>query len=220
MEVIKTKGNQSGFDFYLKQDNKILKIVFGGNLDLYWNLIISKDISKYDEIEETFIITKENYFIYSLFEKLINDIKEANIFEPKEPKNEDDIFGNTTKEDCKRWNERLKTRYHYKELYNNLDDTITWRSDDEQYEYADRVKISKIEDNIVLEFTRPKLNKNTYGYRMSESISIRFRTSGSRYDEFFVPFMRMFNELQDYEPNEHQIHIEELNYNKKLTLHR
>mgnify|MGYP003306174090 CR=1 FL=1 len=137
-----------------------------------------------------------------------------------EPENEDDIFGNTTEEDCKRWNERLKTRYHYSELYNSFDNTITWRSDDEQYEYADRVKISKIEDNIVLEFTRPKTNKNTYGYRDFESVSIRFRTSGSRYDEFYIPFMRMFNKLQDYNPNEHQIHIEELNYHKKLTLHK
>ena len=73
------------------------------------------------------------------------------------------------------------------------------------------VKISKIEDNIVLEFIRPKTEKNTYGYRDFESVSIRFRTSGSRYDEFYIPLMRMFNKLQDYNPNEHQIHIEELN---------
>ena len=84
MEVVKRKGNQAGYDFYLKQDNKILKIVFGGNLDLYWNLIIKTDeINKYAKLEETFIITKENYFIYSLFEKLLEDIKTANIFEPK-----------------------------------------------------------------------------------------------------------------------------------------
>jgi len=220
MEVTKQIGNQSGYDFYLKQDNKTLKIVFGGNLDLYWNLILSNEKGKYDEIEETFVITKENYYLYSLFEKLINDIKEANIFEPKYPENEDDRFGITTEEECKLWNTRLKNRYFYDELYNSLDDTITWRSDDEQYDYADRVKLSKIDDNIVLEFTRPKINQNTYGFRMSESISIRFRTSGSRYDEFYVPFMRMFNKLQDYDPNNHQIHIEELNYNKKLTLHR
>ena len=52
MEVIKTIGNQSGYDFYLKEDNKILKIVFGGNLDLYWNLILSNEYGKYDEIKE------------------------------------------------------------------------------------------------------------------------------------------------------------------------
>lgn len=217
MEVIKKVGNQSGYDFYLKQDNKILKIVFGGNLDLYWNLILHEEKPKYDEITEKFIITKENYFIYSLFEKLMNDVKEANIYEPEEG---DDIFGNTTEEDCKRWNERLKNRYNYHELFDSNTETITWHSDDEEYSVADRVKINKVDDTFVLEFTRPNLTRDNFGYRMAGSVSIRFRNSGSRYDEFNIPFMRMYNTMQDYDPNYHQIHPEELNHQKKLTLHK
>ncbi len=38
MEVTRTKGMYSGYDYILKQDNKVLRIAFGGNLDLYWSL--------------------------------------------------------------------------------------------------------------------------------------------------------------------------------------
>ena len=218
MEVVKRKGNQSGYDFYLKQDNKILKIVFGGNL--YWNLIIKTDeINKYAKLEETFVITKENYFIYSLFEKLLKDIKTANIYEPKYPEDEYDRFGIITEEECKEWNDRLKKRYYYNELYDKVTHTITWHSDDFEYSIADVVKINKVDDTFVLKFTRPVLNRENNYFRLSDSISIRFRNSGSRYDEFNIPFMRMYNELQDYDPDDHQMHIEELNFGKKLTLH-
>ena len=50
------------------------------------------------------------------------------------------------------------------------------------------------------------------------SISIRFRNSGSLYDPFNMIFMRMFNKLQNYDPEYHQIHFEEINYAKKLSL--
>ena len=221
MEIVKRKGNQAGYDFYLKQDNKILKIVFGGNLDLYWNLIIQTDkITKYTKLEETFVITKENYFIYSLFEKLLNDIKTANIYEPTHPENKDDIFGRATEEKCNKWNNRLKKSYYYQELYDSVTNTISWHSDEEEYSAADVVKISKVDDTFVLKFTRPELNRENNYFRLSNSISIRFSNSGSRYDEFNIPFMRMYNELQDYDPNNHQIHLEELNFIKKLTLHK
>ena len=111
MKVIKEK-NYFDMDIILEEDDKYIRFSYGGNMDLYWS-IHTKD----SNVSKKFIITKENYFIYSLFERLINDIKEANIYEPKYPQNEDDIFGNTTEEDCKRWNERLKTRYHYSRYY-------------------------------------------------------------------------------------------------------
>ena len=53
---------------------------------------------------------------------------------------------------------------------------------------------------------------------MPGRICIRFRNSGSTYDPFNIIFMRMFNKLQEYIPEYHQIHIEEMNYSKKRTL--
>ena len=75
MEITRQYYEREGcYYFNLRQDNKILEITFGGNLDLYWSLRIIREHnldeimhSMYDEVKETFIITKENYFIYSLF---------------------------------------------------------------------------------------------------------------------------------------------------------
>lgn len=89
MEITKIKNQSSSYNFYFKEENKELGIIFGGNLDLYWTLIKKEKIAlkpseifKYNskEVKETFIITKDNYFIYSLFEELYNNIKECNIF--------------------------------------------------------------------------------------------------------------------------------------------
>ena len=46
------------------------------------------------------------------------------------------------------------------------------------------------------------------------------RNSGSRYSPHNIVFMRMFNELQEYYPEYHQIHMEEIEYQKKLQLKR
>lgn len=210
MEITKIKNQSSSYNFYFKEENKELGIIFGGNLDLYWNLIKKEkidlkpsEIFKYNskEVKETFIITKDNYFIYSLFEQLYNDIKECNIF------NKDNYLGDEI---------LYKERSNYKELFDGT--TIKWHSDEEPYEIADRVKIEKIEDTYVLEFIRPELTEDKFPFRMINSVSIRFRNSGSRYDPFNIIFMRMFNKLQEYNPEYHQIHIEELEYQKKLIL--
>ena len=90
--------------------------------------------------------------------------------------------------------------------------------DEEDYLIADRVSIEKIDDTYVLKFTRPELTEDKFSFRTIGNISIRFRNSGSRYDPFNIIFMRMFNKLQEYNPEYHQIHLEELSYQKKLTL--
>ena len=60
---------------YNKLDNKVLRIVFARNLDLYWtltNLDADKSLDNlYDEQYETFLITRENNHIYELFKKLV-----------------------------------------------------------------------------------------------------------------------------------------------------
>ena len=58
MEVTREKGMESGYDYILQEDNKILRIAFGSNLDLYWsltNLDEDKTLdSLYDEQYDTF----------------------------------------------------------------------------------------------------------------------------------------------------------------------
>lgn len=230
MEVTRQKvDNEEIYNFYLKQDNKILEIVFGGNLDLYWSLVNLESNDNYNDslnepLVETFTITKENYSIYSLFEELMNDVKEARIFEPIVYENDEEEMENTypfldlyrEEERCQRLNNELKRSTSYKSLYDGT--SITWHSDDENYDVADAVKITKVDDTFVLEFTRPPLTKDKFGFRLPGRVTIRFRNSGSMYNPFNLIFMRMYNKLQEYDPDHHQVDIEELIYPKKLTI--
>ncbi|MEG1149956.1 MAG: hypothetical protein RSE17_01545, partial [Bacilli bacterium] len=50
------------------------KISFAGNLDLYWSFYSFN----FNGDEKSFTITKENYFIYTLFLELYNNIKDCN----------------------------------------------------------------------------------------------------------------------------------------------
>ena len=51
-----------------------ITICFGGNLDLYW-IFQSSDVN----IDNKFMITKENYEVFNLFNILFDDIKNINI---------------------------------------------------------------------------------------------------------------------------------------------
>ena len=53
------RKTDSGYTINIFDDNKILTITFGGNLDLYWYLT-----SKEEMEVDTFEITKENYFLF------------------------------------------------------------------------------------------------------------------------------------------------------------
>lgn len=244
MEITRSKlTRENCYDFYLYDEDKILSIIFGGNLDLYWTLDIrntktDNEIKKlmYTEYSEIFTITKENYFIYSLFEDLYEDIKNARIFEKETRKinneevfildedlsidNVDDIdipIKIMTEEEIEERNNEYKERYFYKLLFDG--EKIEWHSDEEPYDIANIVIIRKVDDTIVLEFIRPELNKGkSFIFNMPGRISIRFRNSGSTYDPFNILFMKMFHKLQEYLPEYHQMHIEEINYTRKRTL--
>ena len=219
MEITRTKGRESGYDYTLTEDNKELRIIFGGNLDLYWSLS-SLDNDKtldnlYDEVYETFLITKENYQIYSLFKRLIDDIKLARVFEPIDEEMIEELDNTESiEEKYNRMNEDIKKSERYKKLYNGQE--IIWHSDDDYYEEADRVKISEVDDSILLEFYRPEQTLQTLGFKRPNTVSVRFRNSGSTYDPMNIVFMKMYQQLQNYNPDYHQIHIEEIIYQKTL----
>lgn len=232
MEVTREKGMQSGFDYILRDDKKILRIAFGSNLDLYWSLTNLEDTtldSLYDEQYETFLITKENHVIYELFKKLVEDIKLPRVYEPlkREDLTEEDLpdpeieeileelnHGESEEERCNHWNEELKTSERYRKLYDG--ENIRWHSDEDYYEVADRVMITELEDSILLEFYRPKTTFGTIGFRMPGTVTIRFRNSGSTYDPLNIVFMKMYRQLQEYNPDYHQVHFEEIEYQKRL----
>ena len=73
-------------------------------------------------------------------------------------------------------------------------------------------------DIFIIEFTTQEYIKGyDHDFNSPNYIPIRFRNSGSTYTPFNNVFMGMFNQLQEYDPNYHQIHIEEYLYQKKLV---
>lgn len=223
MKVIKEK-TAYGVSIVLKEGDTLVKFSYEGNLDLYWT-IYSKNK------EKEFIITKENYAVYYLFETLYQDIENINLYDNDyvpiylETEEEKQEYLEISKQQREREKElyRSQNYAHYNELFNPNTKTITWYSDETASEVANYLKIIKEDDIFRLEF---HLQQNIKGYdedfHSAYYTPIRFRNSGSRYDPFNVIFMKMYDELekvQDSNREGHQIHIEEYLYeeNKKLV---
>ena len=203
MKISKIK-NEFGLQIFIEEDNSCLSIFYGGNLDLYWSINSNKRTMENDPKTDSFIITKENYGLYSLFEKLYNDIKEINLFEDLE-------------EDKDRY--RLYNSSYYQELFDEKNNTITWYSDETAREVANYLQIKKEKERFIINFN---IQEYIEGYDRDFAslyyIPIRFRNSGSRYDPFNIIFMRMYErlkEIDDINDYGHQIHMEEYLYDKE-----
>lgn len=225
MKVTKEKS-EFGLNVFLKEEGKRLAFTFRGNGDLYWSINSVKDDKNEENNYEYFIITKENYAIYNLFEQLFYDIENINIYD------EEDIpFYIESEEEkqeylkrMKQENEEIKISYrlfnrsNYNELFNDNNKTITWYSDETTHEVANILKIKKDEDIFKIEFyIQPYVKGHDEDFHSLGYIPIRFRNSGSSYAPFNIIFMKMYNSMQEIDDvNDigHQIHIEEFIYNK------
>lgn len=200
VEINKTTDTDGYDRFKIITDTGSFDIMFGGNLDLYWSYWPEEDLEDWP-ISKNFTITKENYFLYQRIAELYMRIKEKRPY-PKIDKDEyspflDRSINNPEKED-----------YAYKKLFQ--DGVIKWYSDASPLEEASMVEIKKLEEVYTITFYQGKEEYNFKTY------SVRFRNSGSRYDPYNFTFMNMYNSLSEYDPNYHQIHIEEYMYSKKL----
>lgn len=214
MKVIKQE-NEFGTIISFQELDNIFEVSFCGNFDLYWTIH-----SKEENDHHNFIITKENYEVYKLFEELFDDIENIKIFD------EDFSFYTKTEEEIayEKNMYRLYNHSNYNELFDKENNTITWYSDETNHEVANILKIKKEEETFRIEFYIQSY-KNGYDrdFNSSHHIPIRFRNSGSSYDPFNTVFMRMYkkmNQLDDVNDFGHQMHIEEYLYNqktKKLT---
>lgn len=203
MLEIKRSINSHGYDvFDIMTDNGTFEISYENNLDLYWRYIYRDSI---DKVENTkiFKITKENYYLYSLFEKLYQAIKEKKPYK---------TFPNYIDEELR--NKKLKYYGRY-ELYKNR--TITWYSDDfAEFANASNFGITKENDYFLVTFVKSKI-EDFNGF-LFPTYSVRIRNSGSRFDPFNNTFMGMYQRLKDYNPEYHQIHIEEYLYKSKKRI--
>ena len=204
--------NGGYYRFTISTDEGKFYILYAGVLDVYWGYDCLHDIRKEPD-SKSFTITKENYYFYSLLEELYSDVKNCNIFQLDDIdtrfyKNTEEI--ETKRKDNARWNHNLKKyqKHDPHRLFQN--GAIKWHSDDFTYDAASFVRIAKKREKFLITFAKSQEEDHYQSY------SVRFRNSGSRYDPFNLLFMKMYNKLVDYDPNYHQIHIEEYLYQKKL----
>lgn len=195
--MIEIKCNKSGhgYDYFEINTNEgVFTISFENNLDSYWsfkpnvNFLDSKESYEVD-------ITKENYFLYQLFEELYNSVK-TGIIKTGRTYDDDGIIV-----------------AHQSEIdYLFVDNSIYYLSDDFIEEEASSFRITKYEDMFKILFT--KSHSDIY----FNSFAVRIRNSGCRYGYFNISFMNLYNKLVEYSKEEfYQMHIEEYAYMKKLN---
>lgn len=199
MEIQKVKNDENSYDIWLKKDGKELKIMYGGTLDLYLSVSNGDFISENENTIIDFDITKENYQIFKAFDELYKNIIAGK------------PFGNEATYEYGNYRDRWE--YH---LLVDKDKKITWISDDGPKELEDKFIFNKVDDDTY-RFTFVRNNKPIdCGIKSSTSIFVRIRNSGSTYSPYNCAFMLMFQKLQNLDPKYHQIHFEEIVYQKKL----
>lgn len=205
VKKIKNYKDERIYDFKIIQDDKELNILFDGNGDLYF--YVNKP--NYEEQNQivNFEITKENYELYDLFEKLYNTIINCEIYKINESdlefKDAEEIEEKQLMYD--EWNRELREYPPYNLIHDGI---ISWRHDDQIFEEANILNIHKEEDKYRLEFI---LNSK----EMSHYIDIRFRNSGSRYQPFNRPFMDLYRALQLYGIPDMEEDLKQKKYIKK-----
>ena len=189
MQEIERYKNTFDYDtFVITTDEGSFEILFAPNGDLYWRYVNTCNMLESPN-EQKLLITKENYFLYELFYKLYESIKNNMVYYDYD---QNDYFLTET---------------------NNLykDGKIVWYSDELHEEIASKLTIEKEDEIFKVIFEK---SKEWYD-GIPITYSIRFRNSGSRYRPFNISFMSMYNNLKKYNPENHQIHIEEYLYKQK-----
>ena len=179
-------NNAFGKRLKLTQNGNTFNILFGGNLDLYFQPDIDrmKLITNREPLE--FVISEEDGFLYDAFLNLYEKITKYIPLEEMDSKREREY-------------QKLKDSYRPFPLVH--DKVISWHSDEEDVDTSSILNISKTEDNqIKLEFIKNKPEDDLY-----LTYAIRFRNSGSTYDPFNFRFMELYNSLcnyyENYQPN-------------------
>ncbi len=216
----KDSDYNGGATISLKRDGfKELRILFGGNLDLYFNLINFEN-------DPTFYIGIDNYALYQIFDTLYHDIMNGNV--TSENYFDDPLSMFDDEEDLRK-KEIRKEKYRLRALSiaNSTglidEDSIVWISDDYPHDVAPYFKIDRLPNAYKITFLINTPDRKLYGdekYALNDYkdgyTSVRIRNDGSTYHMFNVPFMKAYNALLEMELNEPQIHIAEYLLDKEL----
>lgn len=215
MEIENIQHENGYHTIKLEKTNDVLTIMFGGNGDLYWNIYSKNDGLEDNANKKYFTITKENYEIFLLFSELYRRIDECDVYRVDQLEEElcfdaEEVV--SLHERTKAMNDDLSDSTIYAHLCS--DTSIVWHSDDAPYGEGNSICISRSRDReeFLICFTKGDKNKDDF--------SVEISNSGSRYCPFNNIFMEHYNKLCEIDPNYHQIHIEEILYQKRLAKRR
>ena len=187
---------------------KVFEMIFGGNLDLHWNIWSIDKIDRNKSI--SFNITRDSYVLWELFDNLYNDFRDCKVSTVDETELsfcEDSEEIRKLYDRCNRRNEFLRGTTEYSRVFDGK--SIRWVSDDES---CNMVTITPNGDKYVVEFVS---GEKRISYL--EPHGIRFRNSGSMNAPFNQLFMKLYNEIISGEHDFNQIHMNE--YVRKLKKH-
>ena len=196
--MLKVKKSKYDFGLVIAIDDgeNELDILFGGNGDLYFSPKV-KTIEMFDKEDPiVFTINEEDVELYNAFNHLYNKIVN---YEPFDIEENDFDFGFIDDD-----SDYYREYDRYREYPLVSSGIISWRSDEEMVENASVLNISKLNNNIILEFVKNKPEDSIY-----MTYSIRFRNSGSLYDPFNCRFMELYQTLCQTDFDYHQITIDE-----------
>lgn len=184
---------------YQFQEGNTLLFIYKEDLKLYMTIYNKDNVNS----NNVFTIYKDETNTYKVFEQLFKDFKEINIF------NDEDHYL-YIKDDCQRdrfvqqkgidnnlrkHNYKMFNRFQYNDIYDEDSQTITWCSEDKQY---DILKIKKEDDNYSLKF----LNKPKKSDVDTHYISVKINEDSA--NPFSILFLKVFehlNSLDAYSKN-------------------
>ncbi len=178
---------------------------FCGNLDLYFEL---KNFGE----DPTFLIGKDNYAVYQIFDHLYHDVMNGITF--------DDCLSYDLDEEEKRRREEWKENTRKDNLRIAaetgliINNEIVWKSDEFPHDIAPYFRIAKYPNSYLITFDRPDITQNELDsleefLLYNNASSVRIRNSGSAYGLFNVPFMKAYRSLLAMHSEYPQVHIEE-----------
>lgn len=165
-------------DVYIRQGGKTLKIFFGGNGDLYFDIFGSFNYN--EGIRTSSFCINSNTYIYSYFNEFFNDVLNCKIYN----NNDLEPFQTCTNIEL---NRKLKIEDANSKLVKN--GVIEWYSDSIYDEKANLLKIEKDNDKIIFTFF-DNPDDPVFGF------GIRICNFGSKYDPFNICFMNLYNKFQ------------------------
>ncbi len=188
--VIEFEDNNKGTkDIFVREGKDLLKIFYGENGDLYFDIFGNRNRDENGQLVATFCI-KETDEIYQYFDQLMNSIIDCKVFIMSKIEfdfgKSDNIEGKISF--LQQINEDLKIGEVYKRLVQN-NNSIVWYSDNTYDENANILKIERECGKIKLTFVD---NPEDSSFRFG----IRICNSASKHAPFNMCFMNLFNQLQ------------------------